>query len=102
MARKYRLRRQAERDLEEIWQYSARRWSVEQAERYTAQLLDTVGSLVLTPELGRDVGDVRPGLRRVRSGSHFIFYKVAGEQEAEAIEVVRLLHIRMDHIAHLE
>ena len=44
-----------------------------------------------------DISDVRQGYRKIRSGSHVIFFKVTGE----GIDVVRILHQRMDFERHL-
>ncbi len=42
----YRLSRQAEADLEDIYIYTAERWSVAQAARYTGELRDAIIGLV--------------------------------------------------------
>lgn len=57
---------------------------------------------MLTPTLGKDIEDLRPGIQRVRSGAQFIFHKVVEDEGSEFIEVIRLLHGRMDHLKHLE
>jgi toxin ParE1/3/4 len=43
------------------------------------------------PALGRACPDVRPGLRRVESGRHVVFYR----GDAAGILVSRILHRRM-------
>jgi toxin ParE1/3/4 len=87
----------AERDLENIWRYTADRWSVEQAETYLDSLLDAMEELADNPSRGRSAEDIRPDYRRQNIGAHVIFYKRA----TYGITVVRVLHQRMDFDEHL-
>jgi toxin ParE1/3/4 len=43
------------------------------------------------PALGRSCDDIRPGLRRMESGQHVVFYR----EEAGGILISRILHQRM-------
>ena len=45
-----------------------------------------------------DIGDVRKGYRKVRTGSHVIFFKVTRNG---VIDAVRILHQKMDFDRHL-
>lgn len=92
----FRLTPRAEKDLEEIWRYSAKQWSIDQADTYVGELLDAMNALALDPASGRPAANVRPGYRRRNCGSHVIFYRVA----RNGIEVVRVLHLRMDIESH--
>lgn len=92
-----RLTPRAEADLDEIWNYTADSWGIEQAELYIRDLWLAMEFVAADPRRGKASDDVRPGYRRYRAGSHLIFYRVAGED----IEVVRVLHQRMDHEQHL-
>jgi toxin ParE1/3/4 len=92
----YRLTPRAEKDLEEIWRYTAEQWSVDQAETYVGELFDIMSALAIDPGGGRRADNVRPGYRRRNAGSHVIFYRVA----RNGIEVVRVLHLRMDIESH--
>jgi len=47
---------------------------------------------------GRPIDAIRPGYRKLAVASHFLFYRVT---EAGMIDVVRILHQRMDIAAHL-
>lgn len=94
---KYRLRRQAESDLEEIWDYTAVRWGLSQAEHYVGQVLYMLDILGENPRLGSSVSEVRPGYRKKAVGSHIIFYR----EDDDVIDVVRILHQRMDLQSHL-
>jgi toxin ParE1/3/4 len=93
----YRISPRAERDLEEIWLYTEGRWSAAQADRYAGALIDMIEALAADPGLGRKIDDVRPGYRKQAAGSHFIFYR----QAPPGIEVIRILHQRMNVEAHL-
>jgi toxin ParE1/3/4 len=48
------------------------------------------------PSLGRACDDIRQGCRRYAEGSHTIFYREVGGD----IEIVRILHGRMDPDRH--
>ncbi|PWE17353.1 hypothetical protein DDZ18_06620 [Marinicauda salina] len=92
-----RLRPLARRDLTDIWRYAADRWSEDQADRYLRTLNETLLSLLEFPERGRSLESVRATYRMVRAESHLVIYRPLGQ----AIEVVRILHMRMDPERHL-
>jgi len=92
----YRLRPLAEADLEGIWTYTEERWSPEQADSYVRGLLDAFAGLAAGTKVGRPA-DVREGYSKYVVGSHVIYY-VQGE---DGIEVVRVLHGRMDVSRHV-
>lgn len=94
--REFRLTPLAERDLEEIWYFTIETWSLEQAEKYHANLLRAFQDIVSGSIEGRGV-DVRRGYRKYEVGSHFIFYRIC----SFGIEVVRVLHKRMNVSLHL-
>lgn len=49
--------------------------------------------VVQNPMIGRACDEVRTGYRRHAVGSHTLYYRLAG---ADGIDVVRILHERMD------
>ena len=83
--------RQAESDLRDITAYTLERWGEVQADRYLLQLEVCCSQLADRPTLGRPCDDVRPGLRRMSSGRHVVFYREHGD----GIWVTRILHVRM-------
>ncbi len=91
---KYKLSREAARDLENIWLYTLETWSGEQADRYYNLLLDEIEYVAEKPRVGKDYGHIRDGYLRTRVKSHFIFYKINSTQNI--IEIIRILHQRMD------
>ena len=93
----HRFRSQAEADLEDIWQYTAKNWSLAQAERYVDALLGEMEGLAEAPRSGRPADHIRPGLLQHPVRAHIVFYRVTDY----GIEVVRILHQSMDLPARL-
>jgi len=60
----YRLSPAAERDLEGIWKYTRREWSLEQAERYTDLLTAAFQVLAEAPKSAPACDHIRSGYRR--------------------------------------
>jgi toxin ParE1/3/4 len=56
-----------------------------------------IGALASDPLRGRACDEIRPGYRKGHAGSHVIFYRV----EDRRIDVVRIVHRRMDFERHL-
>ena len=97
VSRHYRLSPGARTDLENIWLYTAERWSIDQADHYHNLLIDGIESLVGAAHRVIAIDHIRPGYRRLNAESHVIFYRTAGA----GVEVVRILHGRMDFDRHL-
>ncbi len=93
----FTLRPAAHEDLDAIWGYTQRTWGEGQANAYVRMLTAAFESLCATPELGRQRDELHPGLRMFRSGKHLIFYLAT-----EPLDVVRILHERMDFGSHLD
>jgi toxin ParE1/3/4 len=93
----YVLSPRAEADLGEIWDYTQGRWGLDQAERYLRQIQAAFELLARNSRLGRSAGAIRRGYRKHASGAHVIFYR----EIAGGIDVVRILHRRMDVPRHL-
>jgi toxin ParE1/3/4 len=94
--RPLRLTPLAETDLEEIWRYTASHWSSEQADRYVRDLVSTMEALAFGSKSGRACV-VRDGYFRYAVGSHVVFYL----ESAHSVDVIRILHQRMDIERHL-
>lgn len=92
----YRLSPLAEADLEDIWSYTAERWSPAQAEIYHDVIIAALEALARGLRRGRQV-PFRPGYLKLAVGAHLVF-----DRETETnIDVIRLLHQRMDVETHL-
>lgn len=95
----YTVTRKALTDINEIWVYTAENWSIEQADRYYNLILDEIEYIAKNFERARDFNHVRKGYRGSKVKSHIVFFrKLAGG----GVEVVRVLHERMDIEARLD
>ncbi len=79
-------------DLEEIWLYTVEKWSIEQADRYYNLIFDEISFICKNRAAGKSMEHVRKGYRTSKVKSHLIFYRVIND----TIEIVRILHERMD------
>jgi toxin ParE1/3/4 len=91
------LRPHAQRDVEEIWDYTAEKWDSDQAEIYILSVKRTLEMLADDPRLGRACEEIRAGYRKHRTGSHIVFYRALND----GIEIVRILHQSMDCKRHM-
>lgn len=83
----------ARADFTEIWDYTASRWGVDQAERYVRELTAACQGLADRRLTGRTIDDIRAGYSKLSVGSHFLFYRLT---DTGLINIVRVLHQRMD------
>jgi toxin ParE1/3/4 len=113
MAR-YRLSRPAQADLAHILATSAEQWGIAARRRYAALLTAAMRRVAADPEaaVSHDRSDMLLGLRsfhlrhargedagdRVRRPSHILYYRPI---RPDLIEIVRILHERMDPRRHL-
>jgi toxin ParE1/3/4 len=95
----YVLSPAAQADLGEIWDYSARYWGEDRADRYIREIRDACAALADGSRHGRPIDPIRPGYRKLAVGAHFLFFRAT---DAGLIEVIRILHGKMDVAAHLE
>jgi toxin ParE1/3/4 len=93
----YRLSPAALTDLDAIWEYTARTWSVSQAETYIRRLAADMDLLVQHPGMARERTEIRPPVRLYRSGSHLIIYRI----DAGWLDVLRIVHARQNWAAYL-
>lgn len=90
---KYIISEKALRDINNIWVHTAENWSTEQANRYYNLILDEIEFLADNFITAKDFGHIRKGYRYSKVKSHLVFLKKTKNNE---IEVVRVLHERMD------
>lgn len=93
----YRLSPLAEADLEEIWLYTFREWSLEQADTYHRDIIKAIEGLAC----GRNVWhktNIRAGYWKYPIGKHVIFFR----HPEGFLDVIRILHERMDVKRHLD
>jgi toxin ParE1/3/4 len=113
MAR-FRLSRPAQADLAQILATSAEHWGIDGRRRYAAMLAAAMRKVAAEPE-GRSTQDrskVLPGIRsihlrhahtggsatRVKRPVHILYYRVI---RPGLVEIVRVLHERMEPTRHL-
>ena len=91
---KYKISVEAKKDLEKIWAYTFETWSIEQADRYINQIFEEIEYISTKPQQGKDFGYVRKGYFRTKVKLHYLFYKI--DKKTEIVEIIRILHQRMD------
>jgi toxin ParE1/3/4 len=94
---RYVLSPKAQADIEAIWNYSIRRWSLDQAERYVRVIQTEIEQIASDPSRGHSCDEIRAGYRKIPAGSHILFYRVTDR----GVDIVRILHRRMDFERHL-
>ncbi|ABM58586.1 plasmid stabilization system [Verminephrobacter eiseniae EF01-2] len=87
--------RQAGR-LEEIWLYTLKHWSMEQADTYHHSLVAAFEGLAAGTKQGR-LADVFPEFMKYLCGSHVVYFL----DYADHLDVIRVLHQRQDAERHL-
>jgi toxin ParE1/3/4 len=92
-----RLSRQAVADWREIGRFTQMRWGIAQRRKYLAKMEATLRLLAQNPEMGMQREELLPGYRSMRIGRHIAYYRHA----PGGIEVIRILHERMDAALHL-
>ena len=90
---KIAFRQQAIDDLNNIWKYTAEKWSINQANTYYASIQRACSSIGENPTIGKAYEDVMSNLLGLRTGKHIIFYLTGS---TDRIEIIRILHGRMD------
>jgi toxin ParE1/3/4 len=89
----YRISEKALEDLEEIWFYTFKKWSIEQADRYSSLIMNEIEYISVHFEEGKPIEYIRPGYRSVKVKSHLIFYRMSDDG---IVEIIRILHQMMD------
>ncbi|WP_333835298.1 type II toxin-antitoxin system RelE/ParE family toxin [Rubrimonas sp.] len=89
----------AKADLADIWDYTAGRWGVAQAERYVRAVDAVAWRVAAGTAPTRDLAEVREGYRCAVSGSHFLILR---DGDDGTLIVVRVLHRRMAIDRHLD
>lgn len=87
------LRQEAIKDLNAIWDYTFEQRSENQADKYYLTLRFACKEIGENPGIGKEYRGIRRNLLGLKSGKHIIFYHLISEDE---IEVIRILHERMD------
>lgn len=94
----YRISQQAIEDLDKIWIYTFNKWTKEQADRYFDLIITEIEFLADNFMTGKSAEQTRKNYRVTKVKSHLIFFRKA---ENDIVEIVRILHQRMDIKTHL-
>jgi toxin ParE1/3/4 len=87
----------ARADLDDIWEYTARRWGIDRAELYLRRIAEAAELIAETPDRARSCDYVRQEYRKYPVGSHMLFYR----EMSGGVDIVRILHQQMDYDRHL-
>jgi toxin ParE1/3/4 len=87
----------AQADIDAIWDNTFEEWGIDQAEIYVQLFRNASLMIAKNPRSGRDCSEIRAGYHRYPVGSHVMFYRIGDD----SIEVVRILHQRMEYGRHL-
>ena len=93
MKSNYRISQKTIEDLNEIWLYTFKNWSLEQADRYYSLIVEEIEYIGEHFEAGKSMDHVKVGYKSSKVKSHLIFYK---KNVDGIIEIIRILHQRMD------
>src|SRR6516164_4545371 len=93
----YVLSPRAKADLDDIWDYTERNWGTEQAKAYIRLIGAAIQTVSTSPARGKACDHIRAGYRKYPAGSHVVFFRLTDG----GINVVRILHRRMDFNRHL-
>lgn len=89
---KVRSSLQAKRDVASILLYTEQHWGTVQRQRYRVMLRESFTVIGENPFLGTPIHPSSPEFRRHPVDEHVVFYRV----HENFIEIVRVLHYRMD------
>ena len=88
----YNLSNEAERDLENIFDFGVYRFGQSQSVKYFDRLINSLDQLCDNPRIGKSRPELDSRLRSFVIQSHIIFYEVKNE----SIFILRILHHSRD------
>lgn len=90
---KFKFTNSAVKDLSDIWNYTFETWSESQADKYYHLILKACSAIANKPQTGKGYEEIYPELKGKKTSKHIIFYRL---KEDQTIEIMRILHVRMD------
>lgn len=90
----YVLTNKAVEDFSSIWNYTAEEWSEAQADKYYFKLLSICQKLADQKLNGKLYSDLGLEVMGFRADNHILFYR---KISASKIEIIRILHQKMDY-----
>ena len=89
----FRISKKALEDIDAIWMYTRKQWSVNQANRYYRLIYQEIHYICEDLESGKNIDEIKPGYWQAKVKSHLIIYR---KGEDGILEIVRVLHQMMD------
>ncbi len=80
-------------DLDDIWRYTLQTWSVEQADKYYNIIKEACHNIADGTATGKSYQDIEMNLLGYHVKKHLVFYQMV----ADDVEIIRILHERMDY-----
>src|SRR5690606_5806716 len=71
---KYILSTKADKDQDDIADYTLETWGEKQAQEYIVGLVACLEKIAETPDIGRDASEFSPNLKRFNYKAHSVFY----------------------------
>lgn len=93
----FRLSNKAIEDLRSIGRYTQQTWGIEQRNKYLAKIDACFHTIAREPHIGTACDNIRKGYRKFHVGRHLVFYR----QTRTCVEIIRILHDRMDVETHM-
>jgi len=87
------LRQEAINDLNDIWDYTARNWSENQADKYYGMIKTACQEIAKGSVISKNYDEIDSNILGHGIGKHIVFYQMIANDE---IEIIRILHERMD------
>jgi toxin ParE1/3/4 len=95
---KYRISEAAINDLDGIWEYTFVNWSKEQADRYHNLIMNEIEFIAENISSGKPMNHIKDDYLVSYMKSHMIFFK----RKEGIVEIIRILHQKMDVESNLE
>jgi toxin ParE1/3/4 len=95
----FKLTVKAKQDLRKIAIHTEKRWGKKQRNIYIKQFDDIFHILASSPQTGKTCDYIKEGYRKFPQSSHIVFYRIIND---ELIEIVRILHKKMDYSLHFQ
>ena len=93
MSRKiYILSEIADKDLEDIFDYTFDEFGFDQAEKYLLEIEEIFQNLIANPQIGKKRDEIKQDLYSFPKDNHIIFYRILDNH----IRIVRVLHGSQD------
>ncbi len=90
---KYVLTNKAVEDLTRIWDYTYEVWSENQEDKYYELIIAAFEEIAENPALGKSYAALSKEIFGFKVGKHIVFYRL---QKPKEVEILRVLHARMD------